>query len=74
MRSAANGQREFLWRPLGRLSVIVEDNVQIGEDVKTAGLAVEEGEELSFNISESTMISDGDIITEEESLPAVLDA
>ena len=62
------GDRSVVFR------VIVEDNVQIGEDVVIAGPAVEEGEELSFTIPEGTVISDGAIITDEESLQAVLDA
>ena len=47
---------------------IVEDNVQIGEDVVIAGPAVEEGEELSFTIPAGSVIPDGAIITDEESL------
>ncbi len=47
---------------------IVEDNVQIGEDAVIAGPAVEEGEELSFTIPAGSVIPDGAIITDEESL------
>jgi carbon dioxide concentrating mechanism protein CcmM len=47
---------------------IVEDNVQIGEEAVIAGPAVEEGEELSFTIPAASIIPDGAIITDEESL------
>ncbi len=60
------GDRSVVFR------VIVEDNVQIGERVMIAGPAVEEGEELSFTIPEGTVIPDGAIITDEESLQEVL--
>ena len=53
---------------------IVEDNVQVGEDAIIAGPAVEEGEELSFTIPAGTVIPDGAVITDEESLQEVLDA
>ncbi len=61
------GDRSVVFR------VIVEDNVQIGERVMIAGPAVEEGKELSFTIPEGTVIPDGAIITDEESLQEVLD-
>ncbi len=57
-----------------RCRVIFEDNVQIGEYVMIGGPAVKEGEELLFTIPEGTVIPDGAIITDEESLQAVLDA
>ncbi|CAA9474196.1 MAG: hypothetical protein AVDCRST_MAG25-2273 [uncultured Rubrobacteraceae bacterium] len=47
---------------------IVEDNVEIGQDVVIAGPALEEGEELSFTIPAGSVIPDGAIITDEESL------
>ncbi len=60
------GDRSVVFR------VIVEDNVQIGERLMIAGPAVEEGKELSFPIPEGTVIPDGAIITDEESLQEVL--
>ena len=56
------------------MRIIVEDNVQIGEDVMNAGPDVEEGEELSFTLPKGSAIPDGGIITDEENLQAVLDA
>lgn len=61
------GDRSVVFR------AIVEDNVQIGENVMIVGPAVEEGEELSFTIPEGTVIPDGAIIIDEESLQEVLD-
>jgi carbon dioxide concentrating mechanism protein CcmM len=46
--------------------VIVEDGVMVGDDVIIQGPAVEEGEELSFNIP------DGAVIIDEASLQEVL--
>ena len=52
--------------------VIVEDGVTVGDDVTIQGPALEEGEEISFTISEGTVILNGAVITDEVSLQEVL--
>lgn len=63
-----------LW--VGRSAVvfraIVEDDVTVGERTVIQGPALEEGEELSFTIPAGSVIPDGAVVTDEESLRQAL--